>query len=131
MSTNPRQIVFGTNSRNALKDGVNKLADSVKVTLGPKGRNVILSRKNHYAITKDGVSVAREIFLSDPIENLGAQIVKQVASNVALEAGDGTTTATVLAQSILNNGIKLIETDHDPMSLKKGMDISLEFIKEH
>jgi chaperonin GroEL len=129
MSTNPREIVFGTDSRNALKRGVNKLADSVKVTLGPKGRNVILGRKNQYAITKDGVSVAREIFLKDPIENLGAQMVKQVASNVAQEAGDGTTTATVLAQAILNKGIKLIESGYDPMSLKKGMDAAADLIK--
>lgn len=126
---NPRKIVFGTESRNKLKSGVNKLADSVKVTLGPKGRNVVLGRKNQYAITKDGVSVAREIFLEDSFENLGAQMVKQVASNVALAAGDGTTTATVLAQSILNGGIKLIESGHDPMELKNGMDIAVEFVK--
>lgn len=131
MSTNPREIVFGSNSRDALRKGVNKLADSVKVTLGPKGRNVVLGRKNQYAITKDGVSVAREVFLKDPIENLGAQMVKQVASNVAYEAGDGTTTATVLAQAILNKGIKLIEAGHDPMDLKRGMDITAELIKQH
>lgn len=129
MSTNPRNIVFGTDSRDALKRGVNKLADSVKVTLGPKGRNVVLGRKNQYAITKDGVSVAREIFLKDPIENLGAQMVKQVASNVAQEAGDGTTTATVLAQAILNRGIKLIESGYDPMALKRGMDAASDLIK--
>jgi len=129
MSTNPREIIFGTTSRDALKRGVNKLADSVKITLGPKGRNVILGRKNQYAITKDGVSVAREIFLKDPFENLGAQMVKQVASNVAQEAGDGTTTATVLAQAILNRGIKLIETGYDPMLLKKGIDAASELIK--
>jgi len=127
---NPREIAFGTESRNRLKAGVNKLADSVKVTLGPKGRNVVLGRKNQYAITKDGVSVAREIFLEDPFENLGAQMVKQVASNVAFAAGDGTTTATVLAQAILNGGIKLIESGHDPMELKNGMDIAVDFIKE-
>jgi chaperonin GroEL len=129
MSTNPREIIFGTASRDALKRGVNKLADSVKVTLGPKGRNVILGRKNQYAITKDGVSVAREIFLKDPFENLGAQMVKQVAANVAQEAGDGTTTATVLAQAILNRGIKLIETGYDPMLIKKGIDSASELIK--
>ena len=131
MSTNPREIVFGSNSREALRKGVNKLADSVKVTLGPKGRNVVLGRKNQYAITKDGVSVAREVFLKDPIENLGAQMVKQVASNVAYEAGDGTTTATVLAQSILNRGIKLIEAGHDPMDLKRGMDIAAELVAKN
>jgi chaperonin GroEL len=129
MSTNPREIIFGTSSRDALKRGVNKLADSVKVTLGPKGRNVILGRKNQYAITKDGVSVAREIFLKDPFENLGAQMVKQVAANVAQEAGDGTTTATVLAQAILNRGIRLIETGYDPMLIKKGIDAASELIK--
>lgn len=129
MSNNPRQIVFGTDSRDALKRGVNKLADAVKVTLGPKGRNVVLGRKNQYAITKDGVSVAREVFLKDPIENLGAQMVKQVASNVAQEAGDGTTTATVLAQSILNKGIKLIESGFDPMAIKNGLDAASELIK--
>jgi len=131
MSTNPREIIFGTESRAALKRGVNKLADSVKVTLGPKGRNVILGRKNQYAITKDGVSVAREIFLSNPFENLGAQMVKQVASNVAHAAGDGTTTATVLAQSILNRGIKLIESGYDPMGLKRGMDIASDYLKQY
>lgn len=130
MSTNPREIIFGTDSRSALRRGVNKLADSVKVTLGPKGRNVVLGRKNQYAITKDGVSVAREIFLKDPFENLGAQMVKQVAANVAMEAGDGTTTATVLAQAILNSSIKLVESGYDPMSVKKGMDVALEFIKD-
>lgn len=129
MSANPREIIFGSESRKALQAGVNKLADSVKVTLGPKGRNVVLGRKNQYAITKDGVSVAREVVLKDPFENLGAQMVKQVASNVALEAGDGTTTATVLAQAILNKGIKLIESGHDPMELKKGMDAAAELIK--
>ena len=131
MSNNPREITFGSVSRDALKRGVNQLADSVKVTLGPKGRNVILGRKNQYAITKDGVSVAREVFLKDPVENLGAQMVKQVASNVAMEAGDGTTTATVLAQSILNKGIKLIESGHDPMELKRGIDSATEIIKKY
>ena len=119
---NPREIVFGTESRNKLRDGVNKLADSVKVTLGPKGRNVVLGRKNQYAITKDGVSVAREIFLEDPFENLGAQMVKQVASNVAFAAGDGTTTATVLAQALVNGGLKYISSGGNPISVKAGME---------
>jgi len=131
MSNNPREITFGSESREALRRGVNKLADSVKVTLGPKGRNVVLGRKNQYAITKDGVSVAREVFLKDPVENLGAQMVKQVASNVAMEAGDGTTTATVLAQAILNKGIKLIESGYDPMELKRGIDSATEIIKKY
>lgn len=129
MSNNPRDIKFGSDSRLALKRGVDALADSVKVTLGPKGRNVVLGRKGQYAITKDGVSVAREVFLIDPVENLGAQMVKQVASSVAYEAGDGTTTATVLSQSILNNGIKLIETGYDPMDLKRGIDKASDYIK--
>jgi chaperonin GroEL len=131
MSNNPREITFGSESRDALRRGVNKLAESVKVTLGPKGRNVVLGRSNQYAITKDGVSVAREVFLKDPVENLGAQMVKQVASNVAIEAGDGTTTATVLAQSILNKGIKLIESGYDPMELKKGIDEATQIVKQY
>lgn len=130
MSNNPREIKFGSESRLALKRGVDALADSVKVTLGPKGRNVVLGRKGQYAITKDGVSVAREVFLKDPVENLGAQMVKQVASNVAHEAGDGTTTATVLSQAILNSGIKLIETGYDPMDLKRGIDKASVYIKD-
>ena len=126
---NPRKITFSSASRNALKLGVDKLANAVKVTLGPKGRNVVLGRKNHYAITKDGVSVAREVFLDDQTENLGAQMVKQVASNVAMDAGDGTTTATVLAQAILTKGIKMIEAGFDPMEIKSGIDKTLEKIK--
>lgn len=131
MSNKSREITFGTESRDALRRGVNQLADSVKVTLGPKGRNVVLGRSNQYAITKDGVSVAREVFLKDPVENLGAQMVKQVASNVAMEAGDGTTTATVLAQSILNKGIKLIESGYDPMELKRGIDEATQLVKQY
>ena len=130
-SSNSRDITFSTESRNRLKTGVDKLANSVKVTLGPKGRNVVLARKNQYAITKDGVSVAREIFLDDPIENIGAQMVKQVAANVAREAGDGTTTATVLSQSILTRGIKMIEAGFDPMEIKSGIDKTLELIKNN
>jgi chaperonin GroEL len=130
-SSNSREITFSTKSRNQLKSGVDQLANSVKVTLGPKGRNVVLARKNQYAITKDGVSVAREIFLEDPIENIGAQMVKQVAANVARDAGDGTTTATVLSQSILTRGIKMIEAGFDPMEIKSGIDKTLELIKEN
>lgn len=126
---NPRKISFSSQSRNSLKAGVDKLANAVKVTLGPKGRNVVLGRQNQYAITKDGVSVAREVFLEDKIENLGAQMVKQVASNVALDAGDGTTTATVLSQAILTKGIKMIEAGFDPMEIKSGIDKALEKIK--
>ena len=128
---NPREILYGSDARQALKRGVDVLANSVKVTLGPKGRNVVLGRKNQYAITKDGVTVAREIFLKNPIENLGAQMVKQVASNVAYSAGDGTTTATVLSQEIITQGIKFIEVGHDPMALKAGMETASEIIKEY
>jgi chaperonin GroEL len=127
---NSRKISFGSDSRNTLKSGVDKLANAVKVTLGPKGRNVVLGRSHQYAITKDGVSVAREIFLEDKIENLGAQMVKQVASNVAQAAGDGTTTATVLAQAILNEGIKMVEAGFDPMEIKLGIDKTLDKIKK-
>ncbi len=127
---NPRQITFSSESRNKLKEGVDALANAVKVTLGPKGRNVVLGRANQYAITKDGVSVAREVFLKDPVANLGAQMVKTVAADVAIEAGDGTTTATVLAQSILTEGIKMIEAGFDPMDIKLGIDKTLDQIKD-
>lgn len=126
MGNNPRNITFDSASRDKLKSGVDKLANSVKVTLGPKGRNVVLGRENQYAITKDGVSVAREVFLEDPEENLGAQMIKQVASNVAMAAGDGTTTATVLAQNILSSGIKMISAGFDPMEIKSGIDKTLK-----
>ena len=131
MSNNPRNITFDSASRDKLKSGVDKLANSVKVTLGPKGRNVVLGRQNQYAITKDGVSVAREVFLDDPEENLGAQMIKQVASNVAMDAGDGTTTATVLAQNILTGGIKMISAGFDPMEIKSGIDKTLKRITDH
>lgn len=127
---NPRKIKFGSDSRNALQEGVDKLANSVKVTLGPKGRNVVLGRQQQFAITKDGVSVAREVFLEDDVENLGAQMVKQVAQNVAYEAGDGTTTATVLSQAIIKSGIKMIEAGFNPMDIKRGMDKLAVDIKE-
>jgi len=126
---NPRQITFSSESRNKLKEGVDALANAVKVTLGPKGRNVVLGRANQYAITKDGVSVAQEVFLEDPVANLGAQMVKTVAAKVAIDAGDGTTTATVLAQAILSEGIKMIEAGFDPMDIKQGIDKALEQIK--
>ena len=126
----PREIKFGSDSRKSLERGVNVLADSVKITLGPKGRNVVLGRQDQFAITKDGVSVAREVFLEDSIENLGAQMVKQVATNVAHEAGDGTTTATVLAQYIIKSGIQMTEAGFDPMEIKKGMELASTLIKE-
>ena len=122
-------IKFDTEVRNGLKEGVDKLANAVKVTLGPKGRNVILQKQFGVPhITKDGVSVAKEIELSDPIENIGAQLVKEVAQKTADLAGDGTTTATVLAQEIFALGIKNVAAGANPMDLKKGIDVAVESI---
>jgi chaperonin GroEL len=118
-----KEITFDTSARDRLKRGVDKLADAVKVTLGPKGRNVIIDKKfGAPTVTKDGVSVAKEIELKDPIENMGAQLVKEVASKTADAAGDGTTTATVLAQSIFSHGIKNVAAGANPMDLKRGID---------
>ena len=118
-----KEIHFSDNARNGLYDGVTKLADAVKVTMGPRGRNVLI-QKSYGAphITKDGVSVAREIELSDTLENMGAQLVKEVASNTADEAGDGTTTATVLAHSIFKEGLRNITAGANPIEVKRGMD---------
>lgn len=119
-------ISFDVEARSALKQGVDKLANAVKVTLGPKGRNVIIDKTVGLPlITKDGVSVAREIELEDPIENLGAQIVKEVASKTNDVAGDGTTTATVLAQAILREGLKNVTAGANPMDLKRGIDMAV------
>jgi len=118
-----KQLFFNTDARDQLKRGVDALADAVKVTLGPKGRNVILDKKfGAPTITKDGVSVAKEIELKEPIENMGAQLVKEVASKTADQAGDGTTTATVLTQAIFNVGIKNVAAGANPMDLKRGID---------
>jgi len=118
-----KQLFFDTDARDRLKKGVDALADAVTVTLGPKGRNVILDKKfGAPTITKDGVSVAKEIELSEPIENMGAQLVKEVASKTADQAGDGTTTATVLAQAIFGVGIKNVAAGANPMDLKRGID---------
>ncbi len=124
-----KEIYFDLESRNGLKRGVDKLANAVKVTLGPGGRNVVISKKfGSPSITKDGVSVAKEIELSDPLENMGAQLVKEVASKTATEAGDGTTTATVLAQAIINSGLKSISTGVNPIDLKRGIDKAVDAV---
>jgi len=118
-----KELFFRNDARDRLKKGIDTLADAVKVTLGPKGRNVIIDRKfGAPTVTKDGVSVAKEIELKEPIENMGAQLVKEVASKTADSAGDGTTTATVLAQSIFNIGIKNVAAGANPMDLKRGID---------
>ena len=122
-------IKFDTEVRSGLKEGVDKLANAVKVTLGPKGRNVILQKQFGVPhVTKDGVSVAKEIELEDPIENIGAQLVKEVASKTADQAGDGTTTATVLAQEIFSLGVKNVAAGANPMDLKKGIDDAVNIV---
>jgi len=111
-----KQIFFDIEARNRMKKGVDTLANAVKVTLGPKGRNVVIEKKfGAPQVTKDGVSVAKEIELEDPIENMGAQMVKEVASKTADIAGDGTTTATVLAQAIISEGLKMVAAGANPM----------------
>ena len=118
-----KQIVYSEDSRQAILRGVNQLADAVKVTLGPKGRNVILEKKfGGPTITKDGVTVAKEVELKDPQENLGAQMVREVASKTSDVAGDGTTTATLLAQAIFREGIKSVAAGANPMALKRGVE---------
>lgn len=118
-----KNIIFNTEAREQLRQGVNALADAVKVTLGPKGRNVIIGKKfGAPHITKDGVSVAKEVELEDAVQNMGAQLVKEVASKTNDQAGDGTTTATVLAQAIVNTGIKNVTAGANPMDLKRGID---------
>jgi len=120
-----KTIIFDADARNRLKVGVDTLANSVKVTMGPGGRNVVIARDGGLAVTKDGVSVAREVVLSDHIADVGAQMVKQVAHKVAQLAGDGTTTATVLTQEIFNRGLKAVATGANPIELKRGMDAAL------
>ena len=120
-----KDVKFDTDARNKMLKGVNILADAVKVTLGPKGRNVVLDKSfGAPRITKDGVSVAKEIELEDKFENMGAQMVKEVASRTNDEAGDGTTTATVLAQAIVREGMKAVAAGMNPMDLKRGVDLA-------
>jgi len=124
-----KQIIYGEDARQAILRGVNGLADAVKVTLGPKGRNVVIDKKfGSPTITKDGVTVAKEIDLKDPLENMGAQMVREVASKTSDTAGDGTTTATVLAQAIFREGIKMVVAGANPMELKRGIEKAVEAI---
>jgi chaperonin GroEL len=124
-----KQIVYGDQARRAVLRGVNQLADAVKVTLGPKGRNVILDKKfGSPTITKDGVTVAKEIELKDPLENMGAQMVREVASKTSDVAGDGTTTATVLAQAIYREGAKNVTAGANPMAIKRGIEKAVDAI---
>jgi chaperonin GroEL len=127
-----KQLYFDIDARNKMKRGVDVLANAVKVTLGPKGRNVVLEKKfGAPSVTKDGVTVAKEIELEDPIENMGAQMVKEVASKTADIAGDGTTTATVLAQSIISEGLKMVAAGANPMDLKRGIDKAVSLVVEN
>ena len=124
-----KQIIFNEEARKKMQEGVDQLANAVKVTLGPKGRNVVLDRGfGSPTVTKDGVSVAKEIELEDKFENIGAEIVKEVASKTADVAGDGTTTATVLAQQIIKEGLKAVAGGMDPLSLKRGVDKATEAV---
>src|SRR5213082_1483967 len=126
-----KQIVQGGESRAAILRGVNQLADAVKITLGPKGRNVVLDKKfGSPTITKDGVTVAKEIELKDSLENMGAQMVREVASKTSDIAGDRTTTATVLAQAIFREGVKTVAAGANPMALKRGIDKAVEKVVE-
>ncbi|MCX7072348.1 MAG: chaperonin GroEL, partial [Gammaproteobacteria bacterium] len=124
-----KEVKFADDARSRMANGVNILANAVKVTLGPKGRNVILDKSfGAPTVTKDGVSVAKEIELKDKFENMGAQLVKEVASKTSDAAGDGTTTATVLAQAILAEGLKAVAAGTDPMDIKRGIDKAVETV---
>jgi len=126
-----KDLQFNTDARSALKRGVDQLADTVKVTLGPKGRNVVIDKKfGAPTVTKDGVTVAKEIELTDPLENMGAQMVKEVATKTSDNAGDGTTTATVLAQAIFREGLKNVTAGANPMALKRGIERAVQAVVE-
>ncbi|MCD6378892.1 chaperonin GroEL, partial [bacterium] len=127
-----KQIKFSIEARNSLKNGMDILANAVKVTLGPRGRNVILDKKfGAPTITNDGVTIAKEIELEDPWENMGAQMVKEVATKTQDVAGDGTTTATILAQSIITEGLKVVTAGTNPMFLKKGIHKGVDAAVEY
>ncbi|HVI23735.1 MAG TPA: TCP-1/cpn60 chaperonin family protein, partial [Myxococcales bacterium] len=126
-----KEILFDVRARETILKGVNTLADAVKVTLGPKGRNVVIEKSyGSPVITKDGVTVAKEIELADKFENMGAQMVREVASKTSDKAGDGTTTATVLAQAIVREGVKAVAAGLNPMDLKRGIDLAVEAVVE-
>ena len=127
-----KEILFDVEARDKVKKGVDSLANAVKVTLGPKGRNVVIDKKfGAPTVTKDGVTVAKEVELADPVENMGAQLVKEVASKTNDAAGDGTTTATVLAQAIYGAGIKSVTAGSNPMDLKRGIDAAVKSVVEN
>jgi chaperonin GroEL len=127
-----KEIVYNESARSLILAGVNALADAVKVTLGPKGRNVVIEKSfGSPTVTKDGVTVAKEIELENRFENMGAQMVREVASKTSDIAGDGTTTATVLAQAIYREGSKLVAAGHNPMEIKRGIDKAVEAIVAH
>ena len=122
-----KQLIFDESARRSLKRGIDRLADAVRVTIGPKGRNVVLDKKfGAPTITNDGVTIARDIELEDPYENMGAQMVREVASKTSDTAGDGTTTATVLAQAIVKEGLRNVAAGANPMSLKKGIEKAVD-----
>src|SRR6187401_3596814 len=124
-----KQITYGDDSRQSILRGVSRLADAVKVTLGPRGRNVVLDKKfGSPLITKDGVTVAKEIELKEPLENMGAQMVREVASKTSDVAADGTTTATVLAQAIFREGVKTVAAGANPMEVKRGIEKAVEVV---
>src|SRR5712672_958042 len=126
---NAKAISYSTAARDKIRTGLDKLANAVKVTLGPKGRNVVIEKSfGSPVVTKDGVTVAKEIELAGRMENVGAQMVREVASKTSDKTGDGTTTATVLAQSIYTQGLLLIEAGHNPMDIKRGIDKAVQAI---
>src|SRR5476649_2380597 len=127
----PKQIAYSENARRSLEAGMNKLADAVRVTLGPRGRNVVLEKKwGAPTITNDGVSIAKEIDLEDPYEKIGAELVKEVAKKTDDVAGDGTTTATVLAQALVKEGLRNVAAGANPMALKRGIEKAVERVIE-
>src|SRR5438309_11585719 len=124
-----KQLAYDADARSALKRGVDKVADAVRITIGPRGRNVVLDQKfGAPTITNDGVTIAKEIELANPYENLGAQLAKEVASKTNDVAGDGTTTATVLAQAMVHEGLRAVTAGANPISLKRGMDLAVEAV---